>query len=160
EEVARLQAILDTVAGGSGQVVLLTGELGAGKTRLAQEIMVAAVNQGFVVGTGRCYQSEQVILYEVMLEALADLAVRAPDAARAEVQHHRQELESLLRDAASTSGAETDVLQQHQFFADVAELLVVLARWMPVAVLLDDLHWADEGTVKLLRHLAQATRSA
>src|SRR5260370_25293947 len=51
DEVARIHAILDTVAGGTGHLLLLAGELGLGKTRLAQEVMAASLAPAFTGGT-------------------------------------------------------------------------------------------------------------
>jgi transcriptional regulator with XRE-family HTH domain len=58
EERERLRALLQAAAEGAGQLVLLHGELGVGKTRLAQELMLEALSRGFLVTTGRCYAAE------------------------------------------------------------------------------------------------------
>src|SRR5260370_19184449 len=111
DEVARIHAILDRVAGGTGHLLLLAGELGVGKTRLAQEVMAAALALGFAVGTGRCYQSEQETPYYAMLEALDGLVSSAPVAARGAIQRRRQDPRRLMSGGGAGGGPGGDSLE-------------------------------------------------
>jgi DNA-binding SARP family transcriptional activator len=61
DELARLAAAAKTVGAGSGRFIVLVGEPGAGKTRLAQEAMVRLRDQGFLVLTGRCSSRAQAL---------------------------------------------------------------------------------------------------
>jgi len=54
-DLERVVAALEQVLDGRGRLILLAGEPGVGKTRLAQEITLAARDRGFLVATGRCY---------------------------------------------------------------------------------------------------------
>src|SRR5947209_15375260 len=62
-ELARVLASVDVVAGGAGRLILLAGEPGVGKTRLAQEAALALRNRGFLIGTGRSYEPQQGVAY-------------------------------------------------------------------------------------------------
>jgi predicted ATPase len=61
---------LDEASKGLGRLVLLSGEPGVGKTRLAQEVTLKAQHWGFLVATGRCYEPEQAVPFYPFLEAL------------------------------------------------------------------------------------------
>ena len=55
-EMAGLRTVLDDAISGQGRLVMLTGEPGIGKTRVAQELAGAAESQGMRVFWGRCYE--------------------------------------------------------------------------------------------------------
>ena len=77
-EMARLLAALDRVQEGTGRLVVVVGEPGVGKTRLAQEVLLAAQQRGFVGITGRCYAPQETTPYYPFLEALARAYAAAP----------------------------------------------------------------------------------
>jgi len=161
DEVRRVMSAVHAVAGGSGRLVLLVGEPGVGKTRLAQEVTLAVRNRGFLVASGRCYAPQQVVPYYPFLEALATAYAAAPSGIRTSTQHRWPYLARLLPDQlgpAPTSSSEGQEEQQRLLRA-VTGFLVAIAAEMPVALLLDDLHWADSATLDLLQHLARHTRA-
>ncbi|MCA1670190.1 MAG: DUF2791 family P-loop domain-containing protein, partial [Thermomicrobia bacterium] len=84
-EWERIIASLEEVASGSGRLILLSGEPGIGKTRLAQEVTLKARHWGFIVATGRCYEPEQAVPYYPFLEALATLHGESPPSLHAEI---------------------------------------------------------------------------
>jgi CubicO group peptidase (beta-lactamase class C family)/transcriptional regulator with XRE-family HTH domain len=156
EECARLRGLLQAVAEGSGQLVLLHGEAGVGKTRLAQELTVLARECGFVVATGRCAAGEQATPYAPVLEALADLAGGRP-----EVQQIWARLQDAIGElAAEQTARASGPLLERQVADAVRDLLVGVAQAIPLALLLDDLHWADRPSLRLLQHLTRAVRGA
>jgi class 3 adenylate cyclase len=161
KELQRLVDAIDAVAGSRGRVVLLAGEPGVGKTRLAQEVTLQVRNRGFVVACGRCYEAERALPYYPFLEALSTLLTVAPDAVRREAPQRWPYLACLLPDQLGVPlplSAETQ--EEHQrLFRSVAAFLQAVAETTPVALLLDDLHWADASSLKLLHHLATATAS-
>jgi hypothetical protein len=66
---------------GQGQVALIAGEAGMGKSRLVAEVTAHAQRQGFVVLQGRCFEPDRVLPYAPLLDLLrVDLAGREPDA--------------------------------------------------------------------------------
>jgi class 3 adenylate cyclase len=81
----RILESVDEVTGSRGQLVLLSGEPGIGKTRLAQEVTLKVRNYGFLVATGRCYEQEQGVPFYPFLEALNTVFGAAPAGLRAEI---------------------------------------------------------------------------
>jgi transcriptional regulator with XRE-family HTH domain/tetratricopeptide (TPR) repeat protein len=174
-EMERLLAALDRAVQGDGRLVLLAGEPGIGKTRLAQELTVAARERGVLVATGRCYEPQQSVAYYPFLEALALAYSAAPADLRTTVPHRWPEVARLLPDqvpdqegiATSPSGTTPSGAapaggghDQQRLFWQTTAFLQALATRRPVALLLDDLHWADASSLDLLQHLARQTRTA
>ena len=160
EELRTVLTMVDAVAGGSGRLVLLAGEPGVGKTRLAQEVTMEVASRGFVVSTGSCYEPQQVVPFYPFLEALAALYEAAPSIVRDEVGRRWQYLTRLLPEHFGTQAlvhVDSQEGRERLFWA-VAGFVQVLAESAPAAVLLDDLHWADEASLALFHHLGRQTR--
>ncbi len=166
EELSRALVAVDTAAQGSGRLVLLAGEPGVGKTRLAQEVTAALHERGFLIAAGRCYQPEQVVPYYPFLDVLGELYRLLPPQVREEVVRRWPYLARLLpelqgagRKAAAPIG-EIDGQDEPLLIRSVAGFLETVAADRGLAVLLDDLHWSDSASVKLLLHLARHTRAS
>ncbi len=167
-ELAKLLATLDAVAHGAGRLVLLVGEPGVGKTRLAQEVTRAALDRGFLVAAGRCYEPQEAVAYYPFLEALGMAEAAAPPAISEQVAHRWPDVVRLLPDTPGEGPAPTAMSapsaggrdEQQRLFWQVTGFLVALAERCPVALLLDDLHWADSASLDLAQHLARHTRSS
>lgn len=163
--IGRVLTAIDAVVGGNGRLVLLAGEPGIGKTRLAQELAMEAGKRGFLVATGRCYEPEQVVPFYPFLEALAVAHAAAPRGIREEIPRRWPYLGGLLPEDAverltHTRSPWTSSFEgQQRLFRAVSGFLCAAAAEMPVAILLDDLHWADDDSLKLLLHLARHTRA-
>ncbi|HEX6799795.1 MAG TPA: AAA family ATPase [Ktedonobacterales bacterium] len=162
-ERADLLGVVEATAAGSGQLVTIAGEPGIGKTRLAQEVMLACRERQFLVSTGRCYEPHRAVPYYPFLEALSALVAAAPEALRAELPARWPSLARLLPEqpvpAPSTPPGASPQEEQQRLFWAVTGFLQALAESAPVAVLLDDLHWADDASLELLQHLARHTRA-
>jgi class 3 adenylate cyclase/tetratricopeptide (TPR) repeat protein len=160
EELGRAVSAADSAAGGTGRLVLLAGEPGVGKTRLAQEVALAARNRGYLLATGRCYEPYAGIPFYPFREAMAMAYEAASPALRARAHREWPHLLRLLPDAAdappsSGSGHE----EQQRIFWSASGFIQSLAAERPLALLLDDLHWADNLSLQLLEHLARQTRA-
>jgi serine/threonine-protein kinase len=152
EELERILFAVDAVETGTGRLVLLSGEAGIGKTRLAQEVTILLRDRGFVVATGRCYEREQTAALHPFLEAVALAFEAAPPSVRAQVAKRWPALGQLLPELAH------DQEEQRHLFRTVAGFLEAIAEERPLGLLLDDLHRADEASVDLVVHLARHTR--
>jgi transcriptional regulator with XRE-family HTH domain len=162
-ERAVIGAALEAVASGQGRLLMLVGEPGVGKTRLAQEIVVIARAQGFQLLTGRCYEPQQSLAYAPFLEALSQAVtlLEADVPGQAPVAERWPEVARLLPDSALPTAAPSapdDRSAQQRLFAQVRRLLAALAERQPLALLLDDLHWADAASLDLLQYLARHMR--
>jgi len=160
-ELGRILALVSAVMEGRGRLVMVVGEPGIGKTRLAQEIALEARERGFLVATGRCYEQEQGVPFHPFLEALPIAYAAAPSAVQDDTPHRWPSLVRLLSPLKiefpnpGSNGQE----EQHRFFREVSGFVRAVAAEIPVALLLDDLHWADSASLKLFLHLARHSRS-
>jgi class 3 adenylate cyclase len=161
EEMHQIAGALEGVAGGDGHLLLIVGERGVGKTRLAQEASVEARSRGFLVATGRCYESQRALAYYPFLEALAHLLHAAPAPLRGVAGKRWPHLARLLpEELPSAPTPDTDPQEeQARLYRAVTGFVVACAEHAPVALLLDDLQWADERSLDLLAHLARNTRA-
>jgi class 3 adenylate cyclase/tetratricopeptide (TPR) repeat protein len=162
QEWAQIMGALDEASKGLGRLVLLSGEPGVGKTRLAQEVTLKAQHWGFLVATGRCYEPEQAVPFYPFLEALGAVYNAASAALRSEIPRRWPYLARLLPEQIGVipeSVIHGDEDQQWLFRA-VTHLLSTMAEEMPMAILLDDLHWVDDSSLKLIQHLARYTRGS
>jgi DNA-binding SARP family transcriptional activator len=160
EEIQSGLACVELAEQGAGQLLLLAGEPGVGKTRLAQELTVSLRDRGFAIGAGSCYEVRETSAYFPFLEAMAMLYRLAPVRLRAEIPQRWPYLAALLPSenlpippAPSSDGSHDRLLWS------VSGFLQALAGEQPVAILLDDLHWADSSSLDLLAHVAHHTRS-
>jgi class 3 adenylate cyclase/tetratricopeptide (TPR) repeat protein len=168
QELDQILVAISAVEAGSGRLMLLTGEPGVGKTRLAQEVTLALRNRRFAIGVGRCYVPEQAVAYYPFRDALTLLHTLASADMRTQMPTRWPSLARLLSFQLSLpttpASHETDSASsqeaQQRLFSEVAQALLALADHRPVAVLLDDLHWADSASLALLKYLARHTRAA
>jgi hypothetical protein len=154
-----LQEAMTLARNGTRQVVLLSGEPGIGKTRLASYAAHHAHAEGFAVCWGACSE-ELAVPYEPWIEVCSHLVEHAP---RELLQRHMErnggELSRLARNlrrripelpAPQASDPETE---RYLLFSAVAGLLAHIAEAVPLCVVLDDLHWADAQSLALFKHL-------
>ena len=166
---ADLDALAGTyaeAAGGRRRVVLVHGEPGIGKTRLAAEFARRAHEDGAIVLYGRC-DEEALLAQQPFVEALRHYVVTcAPQERAGRLQHASGELRRIIPELADhlpdlpaplTGDPEG---ARSRLFEAVAALLCEAAQREPVVLVLDDLHWADTATVLLLKYLARYPRQA
>ncbi len=147
-ELATLLGHVADADAGRGRVTLLSGEPGIGKTRLLAELAAEATRRGAQVLSGRCFEGAGALPFHPFAEAV-DAYLRGrdprPDAAAID----------LLLDPGSSS-LRADELRS-RLLDGVARFLVDCTARAPVVLMVDDLHWADDGTVAMLRHVARST---
>lgn len=159
-ELQRLAAVIEGVNAGTGQLVMLMGEPGVGKTRLAQEATIVLRDRGFLVVAGRCYEPRQSTPYLPFLEALGDLYLTCSPKVRDGVTRQWPYLAHLLPEHNLPLPRSEGTDERDRLSRAVAGFVTAAATERPVAILLDDLHWADEASLDLVQHLARHTRSS
>ncbi len=146
---------------GERRIVLLSGEAGMGKTRLATEIALGVSGEGATVLYGRC--DEDIGLpYQPFVEALSHYVAHAPASVlAAHVERCGGEIERLAPavrqrvPGAPRSRADDPAAERYLLLSAVADLLAEASADLPILLVLDDLHWADKPTLLLLQHLAR-----
>jgi tetratricopeptide (TPR) repeat protein len=156
-ELERLSSAWQTALVGATNAVLIAGEPGVGKTRLAGEWSRQAYDEGALVIYGRC-DEDLGAPYQPFAEALRSLVpclgtgrlrgLRGVEALLALVPG----LTDLLPDLAAPTRADPDT-ERYALFDAVVALLAVASASAPVVLILDDLHWAAKPTLLLLRHV-------
>jgi len=160
EPLARLRARYQAAAQGTRQCVVISGEPGIGKTRLASEIAREAHAQGATVLFGRS-DAESLVPYQPFITAIQHrVAHRQRLNFPSELQPDVSELGRFipaLRPLAPEPAPVADETesQRYRLFAAVTRLLAFVAREQPVVLILDDVQWADASTVLLLSHMLQ-----
>ena len=153
--------------GGERRLVLLSGEAGIGKTRLAAELAGHAHRDGAVVLYGR-FEEEAAAPYHPVVQMLRGWAGGASLAPLAERLGPRAaELGVLLPelgppasgDGGSLRGPELGA-ERLRLFDALAAVLAEIAGSAPLLLVLDDLHWADHPTLQLIGHLVRAPAPA
>jgi DNA-binding CsgD family transcriptional regulator len=153
-ELGRLTDLLGEAAAGRPVVVLVSGDAGVGKTRLATELAGVAGQRGFTVLTGHCAELADTVPYLPLADALRSAA--AGPAVRDAVAA-RPVLSRLLPDGqpGGPDGPGLPGMAQQQLFGAVLGMLAELAAAAPVLLLLEDLHWADRSTRDLVTFLSR-----
>ncbi|HMJ39327.1 MAG TPA: ATPase, T2SS/T4P/T4SS family [Verrucomicrobiae bacterium] len=161
QERVDIRMVLERAATGSGGVLFLTGAPGIGASRLASEVAGEAASKGWLVLSGRCMDQDGAA-YAPFREVLATAVAATTSKTLQEAAGDSGPLLSLLapslrqkvRGMAAATQVSADKLREQLFHAIFDFLVGVQAR-RPLLIVLDDLQWADDGTVLLLRDLAE-----
>ena len=142
-EVEFFTALISRTLAGHGALVLLGGEAGVGKSRLAREVELLAERSGMLVLSGSCYDVPDQPPYGPWVEAFSRVGHTTP----------LPDIERLFADAAGRPSSERSEVQR-----EVISTLSHQASTQPVLIVLEDLHWAERTSIELLRVLARETR--
>ena len=161
-ERAELRRFLEQAARGQGALVMIGGEPGVGKTRLAEEMALEARQRGLLTLTGHCYEMEGAPPYIPFVEIVeASARLVPPEALRSalgesapEVAKLMPELRRLFPDIPASPELPPEQ-ERRYLFNGMRDFLARAGHVQPMFLLLDDLHWADDSPLLLLRHIAQ-----
>ncbi len=162
EEWEDLTATWSEVESGGRRVVLLSGEAGAGKTRLAFEFARQCHQQGAAVLFGGC-DSELGVPYQPWVRAFGHLLGSLPDELLiddlapelSEVAVILPQLDRFVPGLLRSASVDPEI-DRYRLFGAVDAMLAKASSLRPVVLVLDDLHWAGAQTLALLRHLARS----
>jgi hypothetical protein len=163
-EMQELEAAFRNTVQGSGALVLLAGEPGIGKSRLTQELMDIARDEGATVLAGQCYEGEWTPPYGPFAEALESFVERSDSeelrrdvgAGAAAIARFVPALRLKLPELAEPAPIRPDE-ERTRLFDAVAQFLKARSAATPTVFILDDLHWADSDSIAMLRHVARLT---
>ena len=141
-QLDRIDDALAHVVAGSFQAVAIRGEPGIGKTMLLSELVARAETRGIVVHAGRATEFEQDVPFGIFIDAFERLLSTDPGP-----------LAALTAAATGASGGQPGELDRYRLFRGVRALLERPAAGRGAALILDDLHWADQASLQLVEYL-------
>jgi DNA-binding CsgD family transcriptional regulator len=167
-DLTALRMLLTRKRAGFAPHILLAGEAGIGKTRLAAELMSSAAQAGFLVLKGQCFETEADLPYapflpllqsfiahtrphesaRLRLPPLADIAQLLPELALALPDHDLPPLDF---------GASPE-RSKRLLFTAITHLLTDASAAQPLLLIVEDLHWCDDISLELLLHIARRSR--
>ncbi|HYT89689.1 MAG TPA: AAA family ATPase, partial [Gemmataceae bacterium] len=154
-ELGRLRELLGEAVRGHGHVSTVGGEAGIGKTRLISTLVADALSQGCRVLLGRCHESDSILPFGPWVDACRSGEVSADEEILGALHPTRRaELTRLLPEAgrAGLPPASDSALP---LFESMAELVEQVAARQPLVLVLEDLHWADEMSLRLLAFVSR-----
>jgi hypothetical protein len=164
-ELIQLRELWVRARQGHGHLALISGEPGIGKTRLANEVIVYAQLNSAAVLRGGCYEYEATTPYLPVVEALREwLRAQDADSLRAQLGPTAPELAKLAPEIETRLGPLTPNPplsaneERLRMFDHAARFLQTLAAERGLLLFIDDLHWADQGTLSLLHYLLRRLR--
>lgn len=137
-ELELLSVMLDEARAGAGRLVIVSGEAGVGKTRLCEELTTTARERGCRVAWAACWDAGRVPPFWPWRQLLDQLG-------------GGEEFGAIDEQASDVARA--------RLVATVIDVIRAAAQTSPRLLVLDDVHWADTGTIQLLREVAPVLRS-
>ncbi|MDD5066053.1 MAG: SpoIIE family protein phosphatase [bacterium] len=180
EEITKIRELFDRTSRNQGHICLIGGEPGVGKTRLVEALQEYAYKQGYEKGgmfiRGRCLNQENKMPYQPFRDALNEYIKKTGKLDEAAKDTESKRLKSLLGDLANLiiqlNPNMRDILgetpeltplepekENQRFLMLVSDFFCNLADEEHVCILfLDDLQWADEGSLRLLEEISRKLR--
>jgi DNA-binding SARP family transcriptional activator len=152
-----LHRALAVASSGQGRIVVVSGEAGVGKSRLVEALLEDAKRQGAHIMVGRSHDMTRALTFGPWVEALRSaLPLVRREAVNPSYAAWRADLGEVLREAAAPdTDTQRPAVNPLRIFAAIARLLTALASERPVVLVLEDLHWADEISLRLLAFVAR-----
>jgi pilus assembly protein CpaF len=161
QERLDIRMMLDRAITGAGGMLFISGAPGIGASRLASEVAGEATGKGWLVLSGRCAErdgSPYAPFREILTGAVAGSTSKTLQDAAGDngplLSHLAPTLRQKMRGMPAQAEPGADKLRE-QLFRGIFDFLSGVRGAKPLLLVLDDLHWADEATVLLLRDLAE-----
>ncbi len=165
-ELIALEQLLVQAAGGQCRMVLLEGEAGVGKSRLADEAVRRGQASGFEVLIGKCSERDRDFPFAPFVDALRQRLTSTSEGPAMLLGPQASELAELLPEHPSivvpgTTASEFSPEQsKRRLFEGIVALLRRLATGKPLLLVLEDLHWSDPTSLELLELLPRRLTTA
>jgi DNA-binding CsgD family transcriptional regulator len=156
-ELEAIDSLLGATRAGNASMVFARGEPGIGKTRLLAELETRADSSGCLVLSGSAAQFERELPFGPLVDAIdayvRSLGPHVIDRLAADGQRELAEVFPALRTLRSPQAVPPPAAERFRTYFAIRDLLERLAARQPLVLVLDDLHWADVGTLEFLEHL-------
>jgi len=161
-ELEALRGEFDAARNGRGRIVLLSGEPGIGKTRTATELAEFAEGEGAMLAWGRCHEEAGAPPYWPWSQVLRACAVRLGPGRLvadlgdgvAEIGELVPEIRAALPESQPIPVTRDPAEARFRLFDSITRFLLAQTRRGPLVMVLDDLHWADAPSLRMLEFLA------
>jgi tetratricopeptide (TPR) repeat protein/predicted Ser/Thr protein kinase len=146
-----------------GQALLISGEPGIGKTRLMHEVVTYAEVSGGTALVGECYaesSSPYSAFAQITRQALNRFSQNGfdiPDSVLDDLLNLTPDLRHQFPDVQPNPKLDPEIEQQ-RLFENMVSFCCTLTKEFPLLLVIDDVHWADSGTLALLHHLIRRTQ--
>ena len=165
--MGELEACLHDAMAGQGRLVMLVGEPGIGKTRIAEELATQAETRGAQVLWGRCYEGEGAPPYWPWVQPIRSyLQQKGAEQLRSEMGPGAADIAEIVSEVRDkfTDLEPAPNLEPEQarfrLFDSITSFLKRSAQHQPLVLILDDLHWADRSSLLLLEFVAREMRES
>jgi DNA-binding CsgD family transcriptional regulator len=156
-ELAAIDQGLSRVGAGDGQVLVLAGDAGVGKSRLVAEARQQAQRRGFRLLEGRCFESDAAVPFGPLIDLLQTRLDGMPPeelvaefgAVVPELSRLLPELTALVPEAAPPPPSDF-AAEKHRLFRALTRFIVGPAGARPALVVVEDLHWSDAASLEFL----------
>jgi DNA-binding SARP family transcriptional activator len=163
EELKKLITAWDDVTSNKGRAIVVSGEAGVGKSRLADEFFSYAAKHGSLVFRGRCYEIEGKVPYQSLVDALRHGLAQIPNQALnaistlwlSEVMKLLPELGERVAGLKLSADLLSPEQERNRRFEGLFQLLNGCAKETPLVLYLDDLQWADETSLQFMHYMIQ-----
>ena len=162
-ELLKLNQVYDDIHA-SGQLVIIEGEAGIGKTRLAEEFLATAQSKGAIVISARCYEGETQFAFGPIVAGLRSILAQGDVGMRLEAipLPWISEAARLVPELSTIRAGVPPPLPldspgaQSRFFEGLRQTLYAVCKGvLPGIVFVDDIQWADGATLDLLNYLVR-----
>ncbi len=164
-ELDQLTDAMADVGAGRGRLILISGEAGIGKTRLARELVDRATAAGALVAWGRGHEGRGAPAFWPWIQVVrslddsldADELRSALGTGGAELAQVVPDLRDVLGEVSVPDSIDPEALR-FRFYEALTSLIVRVAERRPLVVVLDDVQWTDAPTLRLIEFLAAGIR--
>jgi len=164
-DLTTLRLLVDRAKSSQGQVAVLSGEAGIGKSRLVAEVKNYAGSHDFLLVQGSCFPTDHAIPYAPLLDLLRSFLSSHPSTLPTrEVESFAQAFLPLLPDLGhllpsgtppSTLPALDPEQEKRRRFETLAHFLTSQTSARPMLLVVEDLHWSDDTSLEFLHYLAR-----
>lgn len=158
--LAALRQLVENASRKEARMAFISGEAGAGKSRLVAEVKAYAADQGFLLLQGQCFPTDLTYPYAPLLDLLRSLIVSPVSAiSSVSLEALARDIYPLLPELAPDRPNSTLHLEPEQekrrLFAVLATFFLHVSTQSPILLIIEDAHWSDDTSLDFLHSLAR-----